>query len=151
MRGGMDMMLATNADAQLILKLYELRTEAGMRTARSWVTAEFWPKSAQDVVQVLRAFGTQENNYLRQVVSYWDMAAAFVLHGALDGSLFLDCCGENLFIFAKFSPFLNEIRAESAGFLKQTEELTKKFSSARDRVEKIRKVQDSRQGQVANR
>ncbi|HEY4045976.1 MAG TPA: hypothetical protein VGM27_03830 [Acidobacteriaceae bacterium] len=151
MRGRMDTMLATNDDAQLILKLYELRTEAGMRTARKWVTGEFWPKSAQDVVQVLRAFGSQENNYLRQVVSYWDMAAAFVLHGALDGSLFLDCCSENLFIFAKFWPFLNEIRVESAGFLKQTEELTIKFSSARERVENIRKAQDSRQEQVANR
>jgi hypothetical protein len=140
----MDMVLASHNDAQLILKLYELRTEARMRAARKWVTAEFWPESAQDVVNVLRAFGTEENDYLRQVVTYWDMAAALVLHGALEGSLFLDCCSENLFIFAKLSPFLNEIRQETAGFLKQTEELTNKFSSARDRVENIRKRQESR-------
>jgi hypothetical protein len=140
----MDMVLASHDDAQIILKLYELRTEAGMRAARKWVTAEFWPESAQDVLSVLRAFGTQENDYLRQVVSYWDMAAAFVQRGALDGGLFLDCCSENLFILAKFSSFLNEIRTEAPGFLKQTEELTIKFSSARDRVENMKKRQESR-------
>jgi len=32
---------ATAHDAQLILKLYELRREAEMRKARHWFTAEF--------------------------------------------------------------------------------------------------------------
>lgn len=34
---------ATAHDAQLILKLYDLRREAEMRKARHWLTAEFWP------------------------------------------------------------------------------------------------------------
>ncbi len=37
----MEANLASNADAQLILKLYELRMEATMRAARQWFTAEF--------------------------------------------------------------------------------------------------------------
>ena len=33
----MERMLATPADAEIILKLYQLRTEAVMRQARAWV------------------------------------------------------------------------------------------------------------------
>ncbi len=40
----MERMLATPADAEIILKLYQLRTEAVMRQARAWVGGEFWPK-----------------------------------------------------------------------------------------------------------
>jgi len=36
--------LATNADAEIILKLYELRTEPVMRLARAWITVDFWPQ-----------------------------------------------------------------------------------------------------------
>lgn len=131
----MDTTLATNADAQLILKLYELRTEAEMRAARKWVNEQFWPESAQQVFDVLRASGTQENAWFRQVVSYWEMAAAFVLHGALDPELFLNCNGENIFILGKVHPFLQEIRAQSPYFLTRTEELTNRFETAKRRLE----------------
>ena len=36
--------LATAADGELILKLYELRTEPTMRQARAWIMVEFWPE-----------------------------------------------------------------------------------------------------------
>jgi len=63
---------ATAHDAQLILKLYELRREAEMRKARHWFTAEFWPETADDFLKVANAFPSQENSWLRQVSSYWD-------------------------------------------------------------------------------
>jgi len=143
----MDTMLATNADAQLVLKLYELRTEAGMRVARKWVTSQFRPQSAQDCLNILRAYGSAECGYLRQVESYWEMAAAFVLRGALDADLFLACNSENLFVLAKFHPFLEEIRAEAPGFFTRTEELTVKFSGARRRMEEMIRVQEMRRSQ----
>ena len=40
-------MLAGPADAEIILRLYELRTEAEMRKARAWMRAEFWPAIAE--------------------------------------------------------------------------------------------------------
>ena len=43
---------ATAHDAQIVLKLYDLRREAEMRKARSWFTTEFWPLNADDVVKV---------------------------------------------------------------------------------------------------
>jgi hypothetical protein len=147
----MDTMLASNADAQLILKLYELRTEPTMRTARNWITVQFWPTSASEILIVLRAFGEQENCYLRQVVSYWEMAAALVLHGALAPDLFFDCNRENIFILAKFYPFLAEIRKEMPDFFKHTEDLTTRFSVARQCLEGMMKRNESRRAQTANR
>ncbi|MGD1214424.1 MAG: hypothetical protein ABR861_05505 [Terriglobales bacterium] len=103
---------ATPQDAQLVLKLYDLRREAEMRKARSWFGAEFWPQNAADVLKVANAFPSQENAWMRQVGGYWDMAASLVLHGALNEELFLQpgISGEMFFIFAKIHPFLKEIR-----------------------------------------
>ncbi|HLB90972.1 MAG TPA: hypothetical protein VJK27_01450, partial [Terriglobales bacterium] len=70
---------ATAQDAEVILKLYDLRREAEMRKARHWFVAEFWPESADDFLKVANAFPSQENSWIRQVGSYWDMAASLVL------------------------------------------------------------------------
>jgi hypothetical protein len=103
---------ATADDAGLILKLYDLRREPEMRKARNWFVTEFWPENADDFLKVANAFPSQENSWIRQVGSYWDMAAAFVLQGALSEELFVQpgCSGEMFFIFAKINPFLKELR-----------------------------------------
>ena len=38
---------AIASDAELILKLYDLRREPEMRKARNWMLMEFWPKNAR--------------------------------------------------------------------------------------------------------
>ena len=105
-------MSATPTDAELILKLYDLRREAEMRKARNWWLVNFWPENADDFYKVGMSLGTQENNWLRQVGGYWEMAASLVLHGALNEDLFMETsfCGEMFFIFAKVRPFLQELR-----------------------------------------
>lgn len=131
----MDTNLAAREDAATILKLYELRTEPVMRQARHWMTSEFWPGSAQEVRAVLADFGSQHNCWLRQVTTYWEMAAALVNHGILAAALFCDTNGEPFFLLAKFSPFLAEIRQTSPGFLKQIELLCEQSSQARQKLE----------------
>ena len=103
---------ATATDAQLIMKLYDLRREAEMRKARNWWVVEFWPKNADDCMKIVGAMGSQENNWLRQVGGYWSMAASFVLQGALSEELFIQpaVSGEMFLIFAKVHPFLKELR-----------------------------------------
>ena len=86
--------MATAADAELILRLYELRRESRMREARNWVVHEFNPKTLDELLAVQRDFGSEHNQFWRQVISYWEMAAAFVLRGVLDGDLFFDSVGE---------------------------------------------------------
>ena len=101
----------TTADAELILKLYDLRREAEIRKARNWWLG-FWPESGDDIFQIATALGTQENAWLRQVGGYWEMAASFVLHGTLSRELFLEpsFSGEMFLIYGKIEPFLKELR-----------------------------------------
>lgn len=103
---------ATPTDAELILKLYDLRRETEIRKARNWWLTEFWPQSVDDIMKVANAMGSQENNWMRQVGGYWEMAAAMVLHGAINLELFLEgsISGEMFFIFSKVKPFLPELR-----------------------------------------
>lgn len=100
------------SEAQLILQLYDLRREAEMRKARDWWVWQFAPRTADDFMKVAYAAGTQENNWMRQVVSYWGIAASFVLQGVLSEDLFLRPAfsGEMFFVLAKVYPFLPELR-----------------------------------------
>lgn len=132
-------MLATPADAEIILKLYELRTEAVMRQARAWVIGEFWPATAEEFLAVYANHDDPHNAWLRQVLTYWEMAAAMVLHGAVSAELFVDCNGEGFFLLAKFAPILDDIRAKNPAFLVKTAELVKRFTAATQRYEAVLK------------
>jgi len=103
---------ATSSDVELILKLYDLRREPEMRKARNWWITTFAPQSIDDIMKIGMSLGSQENNWLRQVAGYWEMAASFVLHGALNQDLFLEgsFSGEMFVIFGKIQPFLKELR-----------------------------------------
>lgn len=109
--------LANASDGELILKLYELRTESEMRAARKWITVEFWPRTADEFFAVQDDFGGQQNCWLRQVVTYWEMAASMVLHGALSAELFVDCNSEPFFILAKLAPLLPEIHQKIPAYM----------------------------------
>jgi hypothetical protein len=125
----------TTADAQVILKLYNLRREPEMRKARAWWLGEFWPKSIEDFTKVSAAMGTQENNWLRQVSGYWEMAASLAVHGAVSEKLFLEpsFSGEMFFLFAKVNPFLKELREKiSPTMLRNVEQLIKSTKSSRE-------------------
>lgn len=135
----MESSLATPADAEIILKLYELRREEVMRKARAWVVGEFWPATADDYFAVIGNGADPHNPWLRQVVSYWEMAAAMVLHGAVSAELFVDCNGEGFFLLAKFAPFLEAIRERFPTFLAKTSDLVKRFPAAATRYEVIQK------------
>jgi hypothetical protein len=104
----------TAADADLILKLYDLRREAEIRKARNWWLVTFWPESADDFMKIGAAMGTQENNWLRQVAGYWSMVASLTLAGTVNQELVLDpsFSGEMFFIFAKVKPFLGDLRVK---------------------------------------
>jgi hypothetical protein len=129
---------ATKADAELILKLYDLRREAELRKARNWWAAEFWPESAEDFMKVAMALGTQQNNWLRQVGGYWDIAAALVVHGTLNEDLFLELSfsGEMFMVFAKIHPFLKELRGrmQNPHFFGNVEKVITRSKAGREKL-----------------
>jgi hypothetical protein len=108
--------------AELILKLYEIRRETALRTARDYVGGEFQPKSVDDFVSLVKD-GGKPSSHILQVYGYWDMVAAFVVHGALDEELIFDTCQEMYFQFEKIQPYLADFRQKMnlPEFLKSTE------------------------------
>jgi hypothetical protein len=143
--------IATAADAQIVLKLYELRRETEMRKARHFIAAEFWPESAEDTLCIARAYPSPENTWLRQVTSYWEMAASFVVRGALHEGLFFDSSGEMYCVFAKFKPFLSEIRQKLPYFLLTVEKVIMSTQEGRQRLQRLEKRLAQRQQKLAAR
>jgi len=132
---------ATYADADLTLKLYDLRREGEMRKARNYMVMQFNPQSAAEAIATIQAFGSQENAWLRQVLGYWDMAASMVNLGVLHPDMFYASTGEAYLLFAKFEPYLAEIRRaiESPGFMAQVEKAVNCTQAGRDRLALMRK------------
>ena len=95
--------------AELILKLYEIRRETALRASRDYVGGEFLPKSVDEFVSLVRD-GGKPSGHILQVYGYWDMVAAFVVHGALDEALIFDTCQEMYFQFQKIQPYLAGFR-----------------------------------------
>ncbi len=123
--------------ADLILKLYELRREAKMREARNWMIG-FLPESAADIMQAI--MNPETSAYYRMVVSYWDMAASFVNHGAIDEEMFADAHGEHFVVFSKIEPFLPELREimGNPNILGNLEKLIMRQPNAEERLAKSR-------------
>jgi hypothetical protein len=123
-------------DANLILKLYDLRRETVMRDARTWFFS-FNPTSAQDVIEVMMG---DHSGHLRMVISYWDMAAAFVNQGALDETMFNETNGEHLFVYSKMQPVISELRTMfgNPDFLKNLEGLVKRIPDIDTKLETMR-------------
>jgi hypothetical protein len=121
--------------ADLILRLYEMRRETGMRAARDYVGGEFRPKSVDEFVSLVREGGKQ-SGYILQVYGYWDIVAAFVVHGALDEALVYDTCQEMYFQFAKIQPHLAGFRQKMnlPEFLKSIESVVEGSLERRTRV-----------------
>jgi hypothetical protein len=128
---------ATPADAQVILQLYTLRTEATMRRARKFVAFEFSPQTIEEYRKVSGAFGTDENAYYRQVFSYWEMAASFVVRGAVNAELFSDAAGELFFLYAKFRQFIPQIRENNPVFMANMEKIVNSSKENQERVERM--------------
>ncbi|MGH9555408.1 MAG: DUF4760 domain-containing protein [Terriglobales bacterium] len=123
-------------DAQLIMQLYDLRREAEMRKARDWSTQEFFPSSQEEIMTIFLAQGSDQNRWLRQVISYWEMVASFVNRGVLNRDLLEDSVGEYVNVYTKFRPFLKEIR-QTIGypeFMSNIERLVEESETGRRRV-----------------
>ncbi len=103
---------ATAHDAQTLIQLYELRREPVMRTARKYMAFEFWPQSYEEFRAIFMELGSERNSWARQCLTYWDMAAAMVLHGAIHEDLFVAANGEPYFLYAKFGQYLPQLRKE---------------------------------------
>ena len=128
-------------DVDLIIKLYDLRREKDMRTARAWFFTQFNPEGAADIARLL-ASGQQASASFRMLTSYWDMAASFVLNGGIDEQMFVTANTEHIGVFAKLKPFIGELRVlmGEPEYLSNLEKLVMKMPDAAAVMERRRKL-----------
>jgi hypothetical protein len=126
-------------DAELVLKLYDLRRESEMRKARNFIGG-FEPTSVEDVAAVL-SYEHPENAHFRQATSYWGMVADFAVRGMLHPEMFAAHCGEALWTYAKFEPFLPQIRERfSPIFMANIEAAVRCHPAVEARLAQIREI-----------
>jgi hypothetical protein len=124
-------------DADLILRLYDMRRETVMRQSRDKLFREFWPKSFEDVQAVTGKPENPLNVCYRQVSSYWEMAAGLVKHGILNPDLFAENCAEGLYLLSKVLPFLPRMRETAPTTFQNIEWVVQNSAEARKRFEVI--------------
>jgi hypothetical protein len=138
---------AKQEDAQLILKLDELRRESVMREARTWFIREFHPTSAADILETLKG---EHSAHFRMVTSYWEMAASLVNHGAIDAAMFSDANAEHMLVFAKLEPYLAELRTAKGGSPRMLAGLEKLMRSMPNSEQVLKALRERVAGMYAN-
>ena len=141
--------MGKQADADLILKLYDLRREPVMREARNW----FFSFNPTTTDEYMEAMMSEKSGYVRMVISYWDMAASLVNNGAIDEQMFNDANGEHLFVFAKIEPILGALREQwnQPEMLKHFETLVRRVPNNEQILAGIRERIKMIQGMMAER
>ena len=97
-------------DAELVLRLYELRREPVMRESRHAINRTFWPASLDDVLALTKP-DHPLNAAFRQTSTYWEMVYGMAKHGVIHTDFLLESAGEGLLLFARVEPYLDEYRA----------------------------------------
>ena len=101
----------THADADLLLKLYEIRREPELRRARKWFLSEFQP-SGWPEIKARYLSHTDEDRWFRMTISYWEMVGTLVNRGVLNADLFFDHTGEDVVTWERCKPWLEGVRAD---------------------------------------
>jgi hypothetical protein len=124
----------THEQVNLLLKLYDTRREPRLREAREWFSANFHPKSVEDVMRICPP-GSRENAYMRMVLSYWEMVASIESRGLIDEDFFFENTGEQWMVFEQVKPILAAWRAmfSSPKFLGLLEEQCKRLEAWREK------------------
>lgn len=98
-------------DAELVLKLYELRREPVMRESRAQIISRFLPSSFDDVLAITKS-DHPLNAAFRQCSTYWEMTYAMAKHGVIHADFMLESNGEGLLLYSRIEPWLEEYRAQ---------------------------------------
>ena len=99
-------------DAEIVLKLYELRREEVMRQSRLSMI-KFLPRNWEEFFTVTQP-QHPNNPAWRQVSSYFEMAYGMARHGIVHADFLAENTGEGLLLYTKILPYLPRFRADVA-------------------------------------
>lgn len=96
-------------DADLVLKIYDLRREEVMRESRNAINRDYWPKSTEEALEVLRS-DHPLNRAWRQTTTYWEMVYSMARNGVVHADFLAENNGEGLLLYARVEPYLDALR-----------------------------------------
>ena len=131
-------------DADLVLRVYEMRREAKTREARDLLNFQFWPKSYEDVKEVQNPDNPM-NFAWRQLSAYWEMVYGMARNGIVNADYLVENNGEGIFFFAKVVPYVEQIRADGSPYaLRNVEWATKECETGRQMFASIQEFVQKR-------
>ena len=124
----------TYDEVNLMLRLYELRREQKIRLARSWYLDHFHLDSPDEMMEKYKA-GSDEYNYIRMVLSYWEMVASIVNRGMINDELFFESNGEMWVVWDRIRGIVPTWRAayKNATVFCNLEEACKRLEAWREK------------------
>lgn len=125
-------------DAELVLKLYELRREPVMRASRQAILNDFWPGSWEEMAAITRHDHPLNAPY-RQVSTYWEMALNMARHGIVQPDYMAEHSGEAFWLYAKVLPWVDRLRETSPRVFRNAEWLVANSETAAGMFGGIRK------------
>lgn len=96
-------------DAELLLRLYDLRREEKLRRARDWFTLEFQAESTEDYLKKYPR-GSEQDAFFRMVVTYWEMVGSIVNSGLIKQDFFFQNTGEFFGVWEKIKHLIPDTR-----------------------------------------
>lgn len=120
----------THEQAQLQLKLYDLRREPRLRQARDWFFKNYFADTLDEAMKVA-PMGTDAGTNFIMVVSYWDQACAMLNYGLLHEDLFFETSGEFVGVWERIKAAMPEARQRfmNRGFAAHLQNAAERFES----------------------
>jgi len=100
----------THEQVNLMLRLYDIRREPRLREARDWYLTHFAPSTPDELMKLCPP-GSDENAFMRMVISYWEMVASIVNRGLIDEEFFFENSGEQWVVWERLKTVVPAFRA----------------------------------------
>jgi inorganic triphosphatase YgiF len=102
---------ANHADAELLLKLYEMRRDPELRRARRWFLTDFKPGAWSDI-KARYLSHDDEDRWFRMTTSYWELVGTLLSTGVLHPEMFFDHTGEDIVSWDRCKSWIADARAD---------------------------------------
>ena len=124
----------THADAELLLRLYEIRRDPELRRARQWFLTEFKPSGWAEI-KARYLSHTEEDRWFRMTTSFWEMVGTLVAQGVMHPELFFDHTGEDIVTWERCKAWVADARADiRATYLYRFEAMVEQHQAFRART-----------------
>jgi len=123
----------THEQAQLHLKVYNLRREARLREARDWFQQNYNAETFEEAMKIA-APGTEHGTYVGMVIGYWEQACALLNYGLLHDELFFETSGEFFGVWEQLKAVVPQFREQfkDPTLLSNLEKAAQRFEAWKD-------------------